>query len=309
MFDWARGSMLKKLVELRLFPAAWEYQHFILLKNWHVPWFLGLVELNKDLRILDVGSASPGVMALVHRKYGCEVHALDAADASAANFGFDSEAGRRWPEVTMHVGFAGDDLLPAEMFDVVSCISTLEHTYDQRSPVEAQRPMQHLHALRDMVRMLKPGGVLLMNWDFFLDLMPQHVGWDFEVDYQVLKSAGLRLFSDRRRVQNTQYLYDHPDTLFFDQGHVLQFKHAKPVRGTAINMLWQKPGDESRLRLNPRPELAPLYFPDVETQSVSSPTGRPDVSTEQIETRFREIIAHIGEVLGRSDIDGKIEVR
>ncbi len=40
MFDWARGSMLKKFVELKMFRADWTRTDW--LKNWHVPWLLDL---------------------------------------------------------------------------------------------------------------------------------------------------------------------------------------------------------------------------------------------------------------------------
>lgn len=309
MFDWARGSMLKKFLEFGIYGADWEPRGAQALKNWHSSWLLGLIEFTPQMSILDVGAATPKFMNYIHEAYGCEVHALDAdsTTASKSHFGFPSDIAVRFPNVMMHVGLAGDDLLPAERFDLITCISTLEHTYDHDSPLLANRPMPHLHALRDMVRMLKPGGAFLMNWDLFLDNIPQNLGWDFEVDYRVLVASGMRMLSERRRLRNVAYMYSHPDTLFFDPITVLGFKMGKLRRGTSINILWQKPGHGSSIRLRPRPELEPYYFPDEETVPEIDGTIAPaaEATTEEIDASFRAIISRITDVLGRTDVDGK----
>jgi SAM-dependent methyltransferase len=302
MFDWARGSMLKKFVGLNMFRAEWTRTDW--LKNWHVPWLLGLVEFTPDLCVLDVGSARPRLMKYLHQTFGCDVHALDAdtTEAGKAGWGIPADVSAEYPEVTIHRGLAGQELLPAEAFDVIVCISTLEHTYDHNSPLMADKPMPHLHALRDMVRMLKPGGMFLMNWDMYLDNMPQKFGYDFEVDYQILKS-GMRLVCNRRRLRNSMYLFSHPETLFFDPVQVLQFKLGELRRGTAINILWRKPGHASTVRFLPRPELEELYFPDGETRPEFPADDGPEPTTAEIDSRFRELISRATDVLGRRDVE------
>jgi SAM-dependent methyltransferase len=302
MFDWARGSMLKKFIELELFFADWRRVNF--LKNWHTPWLLGLIEFTPQMCVLDVGSATPHFMKYLHFTYGCEVHALDASadNASHTNWGFQTGAVDEFPEVTMHVGLAGQDLLPDEKFDVITCISTLEHTYDHESPLLMQRPMPHLHAMRDIIRMLKPGGVFLMNWDLFLDNLPQHIGWDFEVDYQILHASGMRLLSRRRRLRNAASLFSHPDTLFYNPVKVLGFKFGQLRRGTAINMLWQKPGNVANVRISPRPELESLYFPTDESCDEPPLDSAGELTTAQIDERLRHLIARATDVLGRTDV-------
>ena len=304
MFDWARGSMLKQLVERKLFFSEWKRDDWLM--NWHTPWLLGLIEFTPGMSVLDVGSSAPHLMLHLRETYGCDVHALDAqaADANKANFGFQGDTAERFPGVELHVGFAGDDLLPAEKFDLVTCISALEHTYDHATPLQAERPMPHLHALRDMARMLKPGGVLLMNWDLYLDNMPQKFGYDFEMDFQYLRASGLRLVTNRRRLRSTPYLFCHPETLWFDPYQVLGFKLGALRRGTAINMLWRKPGTVSRVRLAPRPGLEGFYFPDDETRLEPDVPGSPEPPTEEIDKRFRQLIAFLTDVLGRTDVDG-----
>jgi SAM-dependent methyltransferase len=309
MFDWARGTALRRFIDTGLFMAGWEPGHARWLKNWHTPWLLGLVEFAPDMSVLDVGSSRPWFMQHLHRQYGCDVHALDVASSAAANvnFGFANDADQVFPEVTMHIGLAGDRKLPAERFDVITCISTLEHTYDTNSPLRPQNPLPHLNALRDMARMLKPGGVLLMNWDMYLSGLRHHVGWDFEVDCRILQECGMQLASDRRILRGAQYLFDHPDSVFFDHEEVLQFDVRTTVRGTAMNVLWRKPGDETRVPLKPRAELLDVYFPPQECQTApqaASEPGPPQLTTDEIDRRFEAIISRIVKVLGRNDSTG-----
>jgi hypothetical protein len=201
--------------------------------------------------------------------------------------------------VKLHYGLAGDELLPPERFDLITCISTLEHTYDHDSPVNPQRPLPHWNALRDMVRMLKPGGVLLMNWDFFLTGKSHNVGYDFETDYQLLRACGLGLLSTRRKVRGQRYIYDHHDTLFFDHEAVLKATVMPLMRGSPINVLWRKPGNGADVRFSPHPELESLYFPEEETTSSQPGAAEEGLTTVQIDARFRAIIGRVSDILSR----------
>ena len=160
MFDWARGALLKQLIKHEKYTASWDPSNTIWLKNWSVPWVFGLVEFNPSMNVLDVGCATPLLLQHIHQRFGCGVHALDVETDPEGNvhFGFGRERLAAFPEVRFHFGLAGDEVLPAEEFDFVSCISVLEHTYDRVSPLDRERPLAHVNVLRDLVRMLKPGG-------------------------------------------------------------------------------------------------------------------------------------------------------
>lgn len=294
MFDWARGSVLKKMIELEMFQTDRNWFPAF-LKNWHTPWLLGLIEFTPRMCVLDVGSSDPKTMQHVHRTFGCEVHAMDTdrSTANRENFGFSAEMAEAYPDVTLHNGLAGEEILPPEKFDLITCISVLEHTYDRCSPLEPENSLAHLNPLRDMVRMLKPGGVLLMNWDMYLHGLDHHVGWDFEVDYQLLRACGMRLLTDRRRLRGIHYIFDHPDTLFFDHEQVLKFDQKRFMRGTAINMLLRKPGNMAQVRIQPLPKLESHYFPEDETTAISSRTAEEDLSTVEIDHRFRTLISRV----------------
>lgn len=143
-----------------------------------------------------------------------------------------------------------------------------------------------------------------MNWDLFLDNIPQHFGWDFEVDYQILRASGMRLLSENRRLRNSNYIFTHPDTLFVEPQMVLGFKLGKLRRGTAINILWKKPGEASKIQLRPRAELERLYFPQDETTFLDAPLSEPELTTDEIDSRFEWLISRATDVLGRTDVDG-----
>jgi hypothetical protein len=59
MFDWARGSVLKILIDRGVFRADWDPLNTQRLKNWSASWFLETVTLSAGLKLLDVGSANP----------------------------------------------------------------------------------------------------------------------------------------------------------------------------------------------------------------------------------------------------------
>jgi SAM-dependent methyltransferase len=308
MFDWARGSALRRFIDLGLFMAGWDPAHARWLKNWHTPWLLGLVNFTPEMSVLDVGSSHPWFMKWLHQNHGCEVHALDVDSSRATNdnFGFAADVDQIFSPVTMHVGLVGDEVLPTERFDVITCISMLEHTYDTVSPLSPQKPLAHLNALRDMSRMLKPGGVLLMNWDMYLHGVNHHIGWDYEVDIWILQACGMQLACDRRILRGAQYLVDHPDTVFFDHEDVLQFNVETVARGTAINTLWRKPGDADLVPVTPRRDLEDIYFPLEETRQARQDAIGPRVTTDEIDQRFRNIISRVTDVLRRSDSSGRV---
>lgn len=301
MFDWACGSLLKKFVEHKMYTASWEGDGAVWLKNWNNAWMFGLIDFTPRMRILDVGSGVPNMLRVLHRQFGCEVSALDIPNSSSAvpQFGFLPGHDASDREVTLYQGLVGDDVLPAESFDLISCISVVEHTYDTTFVMAPERPLAHVNILRDLVRMLKPGGALLMNWDLFLEGAPHFVGWDYEVDYGLLKHCGLSLLSPRRKVRSRQYIFNHPDTLFFSPAPIMDWGLPVGVpRGTSINMLWRKPGRMTRVNLQPHPALEAHYFPEGETTAAAGAPHDDDLTTADIERRFRDYMSHISRALG-----------
>jgi SAM-dependent methyltransferase len=305
MFDWARGSSLIQFIDAGIPYADWDPIQARHLKNWSIPWFLGAVEFRRGLQVLDVGSGTPRLLQYLATNFGCEVHALDVreADVGLPEFGLPEDVHRLYPDVHAHVGMAGHDLLPAESFDIVYCNSVIEHTYDTKEALDPVRPLDHINILRDLIRMLKPGGLLLMNWDTYLDGVPHHLGWDYEADLWLLRHCGMRLADPRRRVRPAQYIYGHSDTLFFAVESVIPFAATTLPHAVSINTIWIKPGDELRTGILPRANLLAAYLPTEETDHSIQPLRDSGMSTAQIDARFREQITQMQRACaGRLDL-------
>jgi SAM-dependent methyltransferase len=299
MFDWARGSAVKHFIREGLYFADWDDHMSAWLRNWSVPWFQGAIEFRRGLRILDVGSGNPQFAHRLYTEFGCDAHALDIpSDASGVhNWGINQDSNSQYPGVTTHYGLAGQDRLPADHFDVVYCNSVMEHTYDSRDAVAPSAPLAHQEVLRDMVRMLRPGGLLLMNWDTFLDGVPHHLGWEYESDMWLLHHCGMRLADPRRRIRSAQYIYDHPDSLFFSPKAVFTYHVDTHVHAISINAVWRKPGGELPTRLVPRSTLEAAYFP-TEEMDPSRQHNEENLSTEEIDARFKRHISQAQRALG-----------
>jgi SAM-dependent methyltransferase len=229
------------------------------------------------------------------------MHALDVSRERAAvvHFGLPKASNSQYPDVTTHVGLAGQDLLPADHFDIVHCNSVIEHTYDSREALDPSAPLAHMDVLRDLVRMVRPGGLLLMNWDTYLDGVPHHLGWEYESDFWLLHHCGMRLADPRRRVRPAPYIYGHPDTLFFSPEAILTFQTATHAHGTSINAIWRKPGGELQTRLVPQRALETVYFPP-EEMDWSRRYAEDAVSSEEIDARFKRYIEQAQRALSGS---------
>jgi hypothetical protein len=134
--------------------------------------------------------------------------------------------------------------------------------------------------------MLRPGGLLLLNWDTYLGGVHHHVGWDFELDLWLLLKCGMRLLDPRRRLRTRRYINDHPETLFFAPRAVLPFDMQTYTRGTSINAVLVKPGDRMRVKYRPRPELERAYFPVEETEQPVRTHEEEAVDSLEINARF-----------------------
>jgi ubiquinone/menaquinone biosynthesis C-methylase UbiE len=118
-------------------------------------------------RVLDVGSG-PGIMVpdLVER--GCEVWAVDAAPEMIrqcrVRFG-------HWPQVHCAVGSATALSFPQGTFDAVLCMGVID------------RIREYDLAITELLRVLKPGGLLLLA---FPNVLSPWASWRGLVVYRVL---------------------------------------------------------------------------------------------------------------------------
>lgn len=179
MSDNTRKSLYRKILQMgisgRLFgPAMDDYQ---------IPFF-GSVDrysiiahaLEGRKRVLDIGAGSGILLAILH-ELGHECYALDWTDAFRNK---NPEIYLKRP-IDFRKSFIEIDPFPYEdnFFDAITCCQVLEHFTHS-----------HLHAVREMHRILKPGGILELDVPNATDLRNRlrvlrgkHITWDYEKDY------------------------------------------------------------------------------------------------------------------------------
>jgi 2-polyprenyl-3-methyl-5-hydroxy-6-metoxy-1,4-benzoquinol methylase len=131
------------------------------------PWAFEAIAPREGMRVLEVGGSLAGLQFVLDR-CGCEVVNVDPGEASR---------GRGWPvseetfeklnhafrtNVELKKCFLQDAALPAESFDRIVSISVLEHVPE--NDIEA--------ILIEARRLLKPGGLLVVTMDLFLNVKP-----------------------------------------------------------------------------------------------------------------------------------------
>jgi 2-polyprenyl-3-methyl-5-hydroxy-6-metoxy-1,4-benzoquinol methylase len=131
------------------------------------PWAFEALGPRKGMRVLDVGGSLAGLQFVLDRG-GCEVVNVDPGEESR---------GRGWPvseetfrrlnhafgtRVTLKKCFLQDAGLAAESFDRVVSISVLEHVPE--NDIES--------ILLEARRLLKPGGLMVLTLDLFLNVKP-----------------------------------------------------------------------------------------------------------------------------------------
>ncbi|WP_416867260.1 MAG: class I SAM-dependent methyltransferase [Imperialibacter sp.] len=138
---------------------------------WEYPFALIAADLEQGLKCADVGCGTTPFTAFLADKVGAKnVTGYDpdlvesSSDERHSAFGV-----RRQFLDKIGINFAQDDLLnlsaPNDYFDRVFCISVLEHIDDFETQVRG---------LNEMVRVLKPGGRLILTMDVGIDTILTH---------------------------------------------------------------------------------------------------------------------------------------
>jgi 2-polyprenyl-3-methyl-5-hydroxy-6-metoxy-1,4-benzoquinol methylase len=176
------------------------------------PWAFHVIPLSQGMRAVDVGGGMSGLQFILDIS-GLEVTNVDPfiqygssrtkwADPVAAHSTLNRFFGTR---VKLKFARLPEAALPSDSFDVVYCISTLEHL----DLLETQK------VVAEAKRILRPGGHLILTIDLFLNLIPFSTRveneWGQNIDVAALiKNSGMAMvFGFERELFGSQNSLPH----------------------------------------------------------------------------------------------------
>lgn len=175
-----RPSFRRILADMDRMVAAEPISYLHPGKRWEYPWALerAAAELVDGARVLDVG-AGDSIFPVYLASRGFDVTAVDVA--------FDGSLATRHG---VDVNYVRADMsripMPSESFDVVFCISVIEHLPDTAVP----------RALTEMRRVVRAAGALLLTTDYYEDaeaeIWHRSSEREFQVDWRVFDEERLR---------------------------------------------------------------------------------------------------------------------
>jgi len=162
-------------------------------KNWDNPWAILNANLQKGLKVMDCGSGR-GVLQFYLASKGIDVHSIDIGHNRSKifrkiqthlkkigiNFTINpytvhKKLNKKYrTRVAFKMESAAELSFANNTFDRIFCISVIEHMPD---PVIAQ-------SIKEMERVLKVGGLLLLTFDYHPEFNPDIIGFTKDDFYQ-----------------------------------------------------------------------------------------------------------------------------
>lgn len=207
------------------FNGLFYYQDNNVTRCFEYPWAFYAVSLKKGMKALDFGGGHCGFQFVLD-KYGLEVYNIDPGLSSN---------GVGWPinKATMRKlnkkfktnikfcnCFIEDAGLPLNYFDVAYSISVLEHLIKKE-----------IHsAVREIKKVLKPGGYFVITLDLFPNVYPftkikkNRWGQNYSVK-EIVKASGLKLvYGDKKELYgfkefNKDYILENLEKYFIGSNY------------------------------------------------------------------------------------------
>jgi len=170
-------------------------------KHWDYPWVIINSGVKPGLRVLDSG-AGRGFLQVYLAKTGCEVHSVDIRNLASKQMTKlkrilkkEDDDRRVIKKINRRYGvniqFRKESITKLSFadsfFDIVFNISVLEHLNHDDVPA----------AVKELVRVLKPGGTLALTIDYNLSTSPNKIGFNTEELMElIVKPSGLKLKGD-----------------------------------------------------------------------------------------------------------------
>jgi SAM-dependent methyltransferase len=227
------SEMLRNIEEKALW-ADWKF----VTRCWEYGWVLRNGDFRPGLKCLDAGCGQAPLLGELARR-GCEAHGLDYLQGERQSDPSTYGVPREWMRanagiIQYHHGSMFEAPFPDHTFDRVTCLSVLEHIF-------VEGPRKHEPALLEMKRILKPGGLLIVTVDFFLN--PEVTAYDYRDDVRALEMDLLDPASDllsRDEILADEDSYFVPPDLYLSMSYGSGFNRKLYHRLTSVGYILRK---------------------------------------------------------------------
>jgi SAM-dependent methyltransferase len=237
MIDYARVSEMVRYVKEKRLWADWRNG----TRCWEYPWVLENGGFERGMKCLDAGCGRSPLPIYLHQ-IGCEAHGLDYLQGEMCNYpdtyGLAPDWVKRWTgKVHYHHGTMLAAPFPDNSFDRITCISVLEHI------LAPDQPHAHYPCLEELRRILKPGGLLIVTVDYFVnpDVTP---GYDYRDDIAFVAMPPFRPNSrlwTREEITMDEDAFFIPPHMYLEMGYGQGFNRKIYHRLTSVGYILQKP--------------------------------------------------------------------
>ncbi len=242
MISYAKISEMVRYIKEKRLWAEWQYG----TRCWEYPWVLENGKFETGLKCLDAGCGRSPIPAYLYG-LGCEAHGLDYLQGEKGDYpdtyGIPKSWIKTWDKkILYHHGTLFDAPFPDNTFDRITCLSVLEHILTPKAP------HAHYPALKEMKRILKPGGLLIITVDYFLnqDVTPDY---DYRDDISFLQMdpfVGDSYFTTREEMIADEDIFVIPPQMYMEMGFGQGFNKAVYHRLTSVGYILQKSLHESQ---------------------------------------------------------------